>query len=97
MRKLLILVALALTSCTISDEEKDIRVYYIDGGFEDITISTVGGYKNQFGNKEATIYFNDGCLYTDYNQSKYKAYFTGCIRCGVKDYQVLEVRKIKNK
>lgn len=97
MKKLIILLALALTSCVTSNQEKDIRIYYQDGSVEDITISTVDGYKNQFGNKEATIYFNDGCLYTDYNESKYRAHFTGCIRCGIKDYQVLAVRKIKNK
>lgn len=97
MKHLFILLTLVITSCTISDQEKDIRIYYINGGFEDITVSTVDGYKNQFGNKEATIYFSDGCLYTDYNESKYRAHFIGCIRCGVKDYQVLAVRKIKNK
>lgn len=95
MKKLFILLALAVSSCTISNQEKDIRIYYQDGTTEDITISTKDGYSNQFGNKEATIYFNNSCLYTDYHQSKYEANFTGCIRCGVKDYDVLHVRKIK--
>lgn len=97
MKKLFILVALALASCEFSDQEKDIRIYYQDGTIEELTISTVDGYPNQIGSKEATIYFSDGCLYTNHNQTKYDAHFTGCIRCGVKDYQVLAVRKIKNK
>jgi hypothetical protein len=97
MRKLLILVALALTSCVTSNQEKDIRIYYQDGNVEDVTLSTKEGYTNQFGDKEALVYFNNGCLYTDYHESKYEANFTGCIRCGVKDYDVLEVRTIKEK
>ena len=95
MKKLFILLALATTSCVTGNQEKDIRVYYQDGTTEDITISTVHGYCNQMGDKEALIYFNDGCLYKDYNQSKYDAHFTDCIRCGVKDYDVLEVRILK--
>jgi len=96
MRKLLILVALALTSCVTSNQEKDIRIYYQDGTIEDLTVSTKDGYRNQIGGKEATIYFHDGCLYKDHHESKYEANFTGCIRCGVRDYDVLEVRTIKN-
>ena len=95
MRKLLILVALALTSCVTSNQEKDIRVYYQDGTIEDLTVSTKDEYRNQFGDKEATIYFHDGCLYKDHHESKYEANFTGCIRCGVKNYDVLEVRTLK--
>lgn len=45
--------------------------------------------------KEATIYFSNGCLYTNHNETKYDAHFTGCIRCGVRDYDVLEVRTLK--
>ncbi len=97
MKKLLILLALAVTSCVTSNQEKDIRIYYQDGNVEDVTLSTKEGYTNQFGDKKATIYFHDGCLYKDYTQSKYDAHFTGCIRCGVKDYDVLEVRTIKEK
>ncbi len=97
MKKLFILLVLIVASCTTSNQEKDIRIYYLDGTTEDLTVSTKDGYRNQFGDKEAIIYFNDGCLYTDYNESKYRAHFTGCIRCGIKDYQVLAVRKIKNK
>ncbi len=97
MKYLFILLSLILTSCTISDQEKDIRIYYQDGTTEDLTISTEHGYANQIGGKEATIYFHDGCLYKDHHESKYEANFTGCIRCGVRDYQVLAVRKIKNK
>lgn len=97
MKYLFILLNLILTSCTISDQEKDIRIYYQDGTTEDLTISTEHGYANQIGGKEATIYFHDGCLYKDHHESKYEANFTGCIRCGVRDYQVLAVRKIKNK
>ena len=96
MKKLFILVALALASCEFSDQEKDIRIYYQDGTIEELTISTINGYPNQIGNKEATIYFNDGCLYTRHNETKYDAHFTGCIRCGVKDYEVLDVRTIKD-
>jgi hypothetical protein len=95
MRKLLILVALALTSCVTSNQEKDIRIYYQDGTIEELTISTVDGYPNQIGSKEATIYFSNGCLYTNHNETKYDAHFTGCIRCGVRDYDVLEVRTLK--
>ena len=73
MKQLIILLTLILTSCTTSYQEKDIRVYYQDGSVEDLTISTKNGYPNQIGCKEATIYFNDGCLYTDYNESKYNA------------------------
>jgi hypothetical protein len=95
MKKLLILLALAVTSCTTSNQEKDIRIYYINGEVEDVTISTEEGYRNQIGDKEATIYFHDGCLYKDHHESKYDAHFTDCIRCGVKDYDVLEVRTLK--
>jgi hypothetical protein len=95
MKKLLILLVLAVTSCTTSNQEKDIRIYYQDGSVEDVTLSTKEGYTNQFGDKEATVYFNNGCLYKDYTQSKYDAHFTNCIRCGVKDYDVLEVRTLK--
>jgi hypothetical protein len=95
MRKLFILLALALTSCVTSNQEKDIRIYYQDGTTEDLTISTEHGYANQIGGKEATIYFHDGCLYKDHHESKYEANFTGCIRCGVRDYDVLDVRTIK--
>ena len=63
MKKLFILLALAVSSCTISNQEKDIRIYYQDGTTEDITISTKDGYSNQFGNKEATIYFNNSCIF----------------------------------
>jgi hypothetical protein len=97
MKKLLILLALAVASCETIDQEKDIRVYYQDGTTEDITISTKDMYPNQIGTKEAVIYFNDGCLYTNYNESKYEAHFTGCLKCGVKDYAVLDVREIKEK
>jgi hypothetical protein len=97
MKKLFILLALVITSCTTSYQEKDIRIYYQDGSVEDLTISTKNGYPNQIGCKEATIYFNDGCLYKDHNQTKYDAHFTGCIRCGVKDYEVLAERRIKIK
>jgi hypothetical protein len=97
MTKLLILLALAVTSCVTSNQEKDIRIYYINGEVEDVTLSTEKGYRNQIGDKEATIYFNNGCLYKDYNLSKYDAKFTDCIRCGVKSYNVLEVRIIKKK
>lgn len=95
MKKLFILLALALASCELTDQEKDIRVYYQDGTVEELTISTVDGYRNQIGSKEATIYFSNGCLYTDHNETKYDAHYTGCIRCGVKDYEVLDVRTIK--
>jgi len=95
MKKLFILLALAVTSCVTSNQEKDIRVYYQDGTVEELTISTVDGYTNQFGDKEATIYFSNGCLYTNHNETKYDAHFTGCIRCGVRDYDVLEVRTLK--
>jgi hypothetical protein len=97
MEKLFILLALAVTSCVTSNQEKDIRVYYQDGTVEELTISTEDGYTNQFGDKEATVYFNNGCLYTDHHESKYEANFTGCIRCGVKDYEVLDVRTLKEK
>lgn len=96
MKKLFILVALALASCEMTDQEKDIRIYYQDGTIEELTISTVDGYRNQIGSKEATIYFSDGCLYTNHNETKYDAHYTDCIRCGVKDYEVLEVRTIKD-
>lgn len=96
MEKLFILVALALASCEFSDQEKDIRIYYQDGTIEELTISTVNGYPNQIGSKEATIYFSDGCLYTRHNETKYDAHFTGCIRCGVRDYDVLNIRTIKD-
>lgn len=78
----------------MTSKEKDIRIYYINGEVEDVTLSTEKGYRNQIGDKEATIYFNNGCLYKDY---KYDAQFIDCIRCGVKDYDVLEVRIIKKK
>ena len=96
MEKLFILLVLAVTSCVTSNQEKDIRVYYQDGTVEELTISTEEGYRNQMGNKEATIYFSDGCLYTNHNETKYDAHYTGCIRCGVKDYEVLDVRTIKD-
>jgi hypothetical protein len=96
MRKLLILLALAVTSCVTSNQEKDIRIYYQDGSVEDVTLSTKEDY-TQFGDKEVLVYFNNGCLYTDYHESKYEVSFTGCIRCGVEDYDVLEVRTIKEK
>lgn len=96
MKKLFILIALALASCEMTDQEKDIRIYYQDGTIEELTISTVDGYRNQIGSKEATIYFSDGCLYTNHNETKYDAHYTDCIRCGVKDYEVLEVRTIKD-
>ena len=95
MKKLFILLALALTSCVTGNQEKDIRVYYIDGGIEDVTLSTKEGYDNQFGDREAVVYFHNSCLYTNHNQSKYEPEYTGCIRCGVKDYDVLEIRTIK--
>jgi hypothetical protein len=95
MRKLFILLSLAVTSCVTSNQEKDIRIYYINGEVEDVTLSTEKGYTNQFGDKEAVVYFNNGCLYKDYTQSKYDVHFTDCIRCGVKDYDVLEVRTLK--
>ena len=95
MEKLFILLALAITSCVTSNQEKDIRVYYQDGTIEELTISTVDNYPNQIGNKEATIYFSNGCLYTNHNETKYDAHFTGCIRCGVRDYEVLDVRTLK--
>ncbi len=95
MKKLFILLVFIVASCTTSNQEKDIRIYYLDGTTEDLTVSTKDGYRNQFGDKEATIYFNDGCLYKDHHQSKYKANFTDCIRCGVKNYDVLEVRTLK--
>ena len=95
MKIIFILLALAVTSCEITNQEKDIRVYYQDGTVEELTISTVDGYPNQIGSKEATIYFSDGCLYTNHNETKYDAHFTGCIRCGVRDYDVLEVRTLK--
>ena len=95
MKKLFILLALALASCVTSNQEKDIRIYYQDGTVEELTISTVDGYRNQIGSKEATIYFSDGCLYTNHNETKYDAHYTGCIRCGVKNYEVLDVRTIK--
>ena len=97
MEKLFILLALAVTSCVTNNQEKDIRIYYQDGTVEDVTLSTKEGYRNQMGDKEATIYFNDGCLYKDHNQTKYDAHFTDCIRCGVKDYEVLDIRTIKEK
>jgi hypothetical protein len=96
MKRILILAALVLTSCVTSNQEKDIRIYYQDGTFEELTISTKDGYPNQIGGKEATIYFHDGCLYKDHNETKYDAHFTDCIRCGVKDYEVLEIRTIKD-
>ena len=96
MKKLFILLTLAVTSCVTGNQEKDIRVYYIDGGIEDVTLSTKeGGYDNQFGDREAVVYFQNSCLYTNRNQSKYEPEYTGCIRCGVKDYDVLEIRTIK--
>ena len=95
MKKLFILLVLSLASCVTSNQEKDIRIYYQDGTVEELTISTVDGYRNQIGSKEATIYFSDGCLYTNHNETKYDAHYTGCIKCGVKDYEVLDVRTIK--
>jgi hypothetical protein len=95
MKKLFILLVLSLASCVTSNQEKDIRIYYQDGTVEELTISTVDGYRNQIGSKEATIYFSDGCLYTNHNETKYDAHYTGCIRCGVKDYEVLDIRTIK--
>jgi len=97
MKKLLILLALALTSCVTSNQEKDIRIYYQDGTIEDLTISTEHGYSDQIGGREATIYFHNGCLYRSHQETKYDANFTSCIRCGVKNYDVLEVRTIKEK
>ena len=96
MKKLFILLTLAVTSCVTGTQEQDIRVYYIDGGIEDVTLSTKeGGYDKQFGDREAVVYFHNSCLYTNHNQSKYEPEYTGCIRCGVKDYDVLEIRTIK--
>ena len=95
MKKLFILLVLSLASCVTSNQEKDIKIYYQDGTVEELTISTVDGYRNQIGSKEATIYFSDGCLYTNHNETKYDAHYTGCIRCGVKNYEVLDVRTIK--
>lgn len=97
MKKLFIITAFFFTACTTSNQEKDIKVYYQDGTVEELTISTVDGYRNQMGDKEATIYFNNGCLYKDHNETKYDAHFTDCIRCGVRDYEVLDVRTIKEK
>ncbi len=97
MNKTFILLILILTSCVTSNQEKDIRIYYQDGTTEDLTISTENGYTSQFGDKEATIYFHEGCLYKYHQETKYDANFTGCIRCGVKNYDVLEVRRIENK
>ena len=95
MKYLFILSILILTSCVTSNQEKDIRIYYQDGTTEDLTISTEHGYRDQMGSKEATIYFHDGCLYREHHDSKYEANFTNCIRCGVKNYYVLDVRTIK--
>jgi hypothetical protein len=94
MKFLTILLLLVSTSCVTSNQEKDIRIYYINGEVEDLTLSTEKGYRNQIGDKEATIYFYNGCLYKDH---KYDALFTDCIRCGVRSYAVLEVRIIKKK
>ena len=96
MKKLLILIIL-LTSCVTSNQEKDIRVYYQDGTTEDLTISTENGYNSQFGDKEAEIYFHEGCLYKYHQETQYDANFTGCIRCGVKNYDILDIRIIKEK
>ena len=97
MKKLFIGVLLLTASCVTSNQEKDIRIYYQDGSVEDLTISTEHGYSDQIGGREATIYFHEGCLYRSHQETKYDANFTGCIRCGVKNYEVLEIRNIKIK
>jgi hypothetical protein len=84
-----------ITSCVTGYQEKDIRIYYQDGTTEDLTISAEKGYTNQLGDKEAEIYFHNGCLYMYHQETKYDANFTGCIRCGVKSCVILRVRNIK--
>jgi hypothetical protein len=80
-----------LISCNKVVVEKTIRVNYQNGKSENVVVSSED-IPEELGPTEVRIYFNGGCLYTTYNESKYEANFTGCIRCGVESFYVLETK-----
>lgn len=80
---ILLTALLLVSSCKPSIVKKTLEVRYINGVKDTIIVKYD---KNESCNG---IFFNSGCIYTRYNDSKYGATFMGCAVCGVRSYRVL--------
>lgn len=90
MKRVLLILGLALLSCEYKHriQEKTIRIYYLDGKTEILTLKEE--FTGRFKFPDVKVYFHDNCLYRQHVETKYDANFQGCFRCGVVRYEVIK-------
>jgi len=81
MKYLILILSLAtmIYSCECKKIKYRIGVVYTNGDKD-----TVGYTGNDC--KSNTLFLNNGCIYTDYVESRYQANFQGCVVCGVRSF-----------